>query len=220
MDLRQILSRGFMKAEEQQQRVFRFWLNREQTKEIIILDDEDEVVSAYEHRVLTISGRIDYVLCMKNLGEVKCALCESGNKRYLVYYLNIIDVDGYRTKDGRVVRNVKMVMPLKVKAAQALRTYLNLWKKKNSNLRMKYLRVTVTRLPLRDAPTTGDTFELIGQLTDEEIKKLEEGGVDLKPIDLEKVVKVYRKNEDLVDYMTNNVKVDEEEDGEKEDLPF
>lgn len=221
-DLKSILQRGFGQRREEP-RYYRFWLAREQTKEIIFLDDEDEVLSGYEHRVLTISGRVDYVLCLRSLGETKCPLCDLGNKRYKVFYINIIDVDGYRTRDGRIIKNVKMIMPLKVRAAQSLIASMDIWRRKNKDLKLKFLKVSVTRLPLRDAPATGDRFELIGQLSDDEIKKLEASGIDFKPIELEKVVKVFKTVEPMNDYIENNVRSGDEEieDIDKpEDLPF
>lgn len=218
-NLKNILSRGLGPKREEGQKFYRFWIAREQSKDIVFLDDEDEVVSAYEHRVLTISGRVDYVMCLRSFGETRCPLCELGNKRYLVYYLNIIDLDGYRTRDGRIIKNVKMVMPLKTRAAQALRTYLDMWKRRDKDLRLKFLKVTVARLPLRDAPATGDRFENPQMLTDEEIKKLEKSGVDFTPIELEKVVKVFRTLDQLEDYIQNNIKGDTDDEVEDIDKP-
>lgn len=224
MGLKEILGKGLSyspSVREEKPRVYRFWLERDSSKEVIFLDDENEVPNAYEHRVLTVGGGVDFVLCMKNFGDVSCPLCESGNKRYFVYYLTVIDVDGYVTRDGRTIRYVKRVMPLKKKAAEALRKQLELWKKRYPNLTLKNLRVVVSRLGLRDAPATGDRFELVKPMTQEEMNELVEKGYvsDLDPVDIEDVVKVFKSVSEFKDYVDRTVIEGSDDEDETEALP-
>ena len=131
----------------------RLWLNPEEEKKIIILDDEDFVL--YEHH-LKINGKWgNFFTCLKGHdGEDACPLCMSGNARQFASFVTVIDCTGFVGNDGKQVkyRRSLFAMPASVgDRFEALRT-------KHTTLVNCLMEIKRTS---DNAPRLGDVWEIV-----------------------------------------------------------
>lgn len=141
----------------------RFWLNPEEEKRVIILDDEDFVL--YEHHV-KINGKWgNFFTCLKGHdGADACPLCMSGNQRRWTSFITVIDCTGFIGKDGKRIQYRRSLFPMTPTIADRF-----------SALRSKKTTLVNCLVDLKrtseNAPRLGDIWDIVKEGVDVENDK-------------------------------------------------
>jgi len=148
----------------------RFWLQPGEEAKIVFLDSDGFYIK--EHN-LKIGGKWgNYITCTDDFAP--CSVCKEGYRPTYTAYYSIIDGRKFTTSDGKVVKNRKVLLPLKGSAINFLEDV----KKKHKKLRGLVARVK--RYTAND-PNCGNYFEILGKI---DLRKFE----DNKPFDYETVL--------------------------------
>jgi len=148
----------------------RFWLKPDEEAKIVFLDSEGFYIK--EHN-LKIGGKWgNFVTCTDDFAP--CAVCKEGYRPTYTAYYTVIDGRKYTTTDGKVVKNRKVLIPLKGSAIN----FIEDLKKKHKNLRG--IAMKVKRYTSND-PNCGNYFEVLGKVN---LSKFE----DNKPYDYEVIL--------------------------------
>jgi hypothetical protein len=154
------------KAEKESSRApSRLWIPKDNSKEIIILDDDPFCV--WEHS-LKINGKWkgNEFTCRKGLpDDPRCPLCSSKANRYYIGFLTVLDHTGFKDDDGNWHKNLRRLFPMKL---ETLKIYAKFKERKVSLVGWK---VECTRTSGRNIAAIGNSFEFIEKVdpfTDEQ----------------------------------------------------
>jgi hypothetical protein len=133
----------------------RFYLKADQEKVIIFIDNKPFTV--YEH-CLKIGGSFqNYFTCLKGMG-LSCPLCAKGNRRYFLAMWTVIDLTGWKDREGKLHGvGEPIIMPAKLRAAKKLQKYYS----RNNGLAGSKFNVFRSS---KQSESCGDDFAFIGKV--------------------------------------------------------
>lgn len=142
---------------ESRSQPLRFFLNKGETKKILFLDDEPQW--AWEHsfrKGFTKSGKPKWrrVTCRRGM-DGGCPGCSSDLIRVYTGFLTILDLSGYKDKEGKVHKNIRKLLTVGIDDGERFERYV----KKNDGLTGWI--VETTRFNKKNARAIGDEFEFI-----------------------------------------------------------
>ena len=193
----------------------RFRLRPGEEAKIVFLDSDGFYIK--EHNV-EIGGRWgNYITCVSDFQP--CPVCQRGDRPVYTAYYTIIDTRVFTTRDGKKVKNRKVLLPLK---GSAINVFEDI-KKKYKNLRGMVFQVK--RYTAQD-PNCGNYFERLGRANLSKLK-------DSEPFDYEKILApptreelqamgydsvIVGSEEELEDELDSLFEEEEEETKEEEDV--
>ncbi len=154
--------------------VLRFYVKAGEECEIIVLDKSlDDCVAFYEHNSQDSNGKWGiYEPCLKDLG-VECPICATGNNSYYVMMLSVLVLKEFTTKSGQVIKQSKMLLPIKMGQFDILRRLEAAAKKECGTMRGMYLlmaRSKADKSPRIGEPAILDDGKMYDMLTEEELE--------------------------------------------------
>lgn len=172
----------------------RFYLKPGNERTVTFLDgglSEDGMlygVNFWEHQ-LNLNGHWrNWFPCTQN--KEPCPICDGGDNPSLVYLFTVIDHTGYKTKEGKEVKNERVLFACKNETFKRLQS---LAVKRGG---LTGLRIDISRTTEKSA-NVGDLFDVVGQSTQQDI--MGATGLtaeDVVPFDYDEVI-VYRDAETL-----------------------
>jgi hypothetical protein len=161
---------------ERSNNVYRFWLPPENGAKIVFLDDNPPIIE--EHQLKIAGSWKNWFTCLRTVGEA-CPICDVMNDNpSTVGFYTIIDTSEWKDSRGNVHKNEIKLLPAKYNSLKMLRRY----SKKHGGLQNKVFDVYRTN---SDAYNIGDVYDFEAELTDNQIKELNE---EAAPVDYAEVL--------------------------------
>lgn len=154
---------------------FRFRLKTGDTCEVIVLDETPDTVAFYEHNLRKDGHFGHYESCPSEWSN--CPLCSSGDNKYFAWFLTVLELRSYETKDGKTVPYSRRLMCIKQTQAVGFKRVLAAAMKKHGTIRGVVLtleRDTVERSSSIGEPVLNDDGQMFNILEEDEL--LEEYG--------------------------------------------
>ena len=154
--------------------ILRFYVKKGEECEIVILDHSLEDGAAfYEHMTQDENGKWgNHTICTKEFPG-GCPTCNSGSNSYYVLMLSCLCLKPFTTRDGREVKQSKMLLPVKIGQFDLFRRLEEAAKKKGGSLRGMYLVMarskTDAKAPRIGEPTILDDGTMFELLTEEQL---------------------------------------------------
>lgn len=152
----------------------RIWLPEGGSKRLVFLDSNPAFI--WEHSLPDENGRLgrNFVTCVKE--DQPCPLCAAQQRSTYTAYLSVIDVDGYKTKKGEQVSNIRSLYPIKGSTMKVMQGIIE----EHKNL--TGLAFEVKRLSADD-PNCGRDFKFLKKADLSKIKP-----ADRKPFDYDTIL--------------------------------
>ncbi len=134
----------------------RFWLPKEETKEISFVDDKCFRIFEHTFWIDDSPGNATCIAKRDSRGNPKkgtCPLCDSGNKASHTGFFTIVDHTGYENKDGKQVKDIVCLLPAKYYTLELIRAK---YKKLSGVIGRRF---SVTRTGAKQAPVVGDDWD-------------------------------------------------------------
>lgn len=163
--------------ENEAKRIYRHWLAPENDAILVFLDGKPPIVS--EHQVQINGDWKNWFTCT-TATHGRCPLCESGSKPETVGFFTVIDMKPFVTTAGEERVNTRRLLPAKYSLLKKLRLMLQ----EHGDLRGCVFNVTRTS---SKAVNTGDKWEFVRRMTEEELATLNE---NVEPADYQSILAV------------------------------
>ena len=137
----------------------RFWLPKEETKEISFVDDKCFRIFEHTFWIDESPGHATCVAKRDGRGNPKkgtCPMCDAGNKASHTGFFTIVDHTGYKNKEGSEIKDIVCLLPAKYYTLELIRAK---YKKLGGIIGRRF---SVTRTAAKQAATVGDDWDAIG----------------------------------------------------------
>lgn len=200
--------------ERRKNTVRRFWLKPEGTTKIVFLDDNPPIID--EHQVKIDGDWKHWFTCNSVIGA-ECPHCKAGNKPSVTGFYTILDMSEWTDSKGNVHRNERQLFSVKLKTLKKL-------KRASAKQRAKGFDGLVGCVfevyrTDSDAPNTGDDYEFIERLTEEELKDLVGKNGTIEPFDYAQIL-APKTEEEMNKALKESAETTSEEYGDDDDIDF
>lgn len=112
---------------------FRFHLKPGDSCEVVVLDATPETVAFYEHNLKKDGHYGNFESCPSEWSN--CPLCSSGDNKYFAWFLTVLELRSYETKDGKEVPYSRRLLCVKQTQSVAFKRVLAAAMKANGTTR-------------------------------------------------------------------------------------
>lgn len=157
------LKRREFSNEERKGQLYRFWLNKGDQGNLLML--EDKPLTTWEHNI-KIDGKYGHFFtCLSKTMGKTCPLCDRGDKPYFAGMFIVVDRRAFKDKEGKERKDTLKLLCAKTDLLEKLSRK----SKKLGGLRGK--EFTFFRSVNDKSPSTGDDIEHAADVSEEEMLK-------------------------------------------------